>query len=101
MNHVDDLISTLAKKRYEEFELSRDIQHLEQEMRSHECVTDECMTLRLRDECKQLRQENNKIVSTSTKLCEENAELRRILRDESEERKKEVAELKALLGRRV
>jgi predicted RNase H-like nuclease (RuvC/YqgF family) len=88
MGHVDELISTLARMRYDEHELSKEIQHLDQQMRSHKWATEEeSRSLALQDKC---RQQDKEIT-----------ELRTMLVDESEERKKADDALKALLGQRV
>jgi predicted RNase H-like nuclease (RuvC/YqgF family) len=71
MNHVDELIATLACKRHEEYELNKKLDHLDGELRSLGWVHDEAMPL-------------NKDV------CVENMELRQ----EISERKKENAELR-------
>jgi hypothetical protein len=80
VHHVDELIATLATKRCEERELSRQLASIEREFRSLEWAHMESETLTLPDRVRTL---NNKC----SKLGDENTQLREKLEEESAQRK--------------
>jgi predicted RNase H-like nuclease (RuvC/YqgF family) len=67
MDHVDELISTLACKRHEEYELGKKLECLEHELRSHGRAHDET-TETINMEITALRRENEERTKENTEL---------------------------------